>query len=137
MLAKSAARQGGQGTHHEIAAKTRQLIMQFPGGHVGADGNGFGHADRAGIEAFFHPHDLNGGFRVAGHNGPVDRGCAAPARQHRSVQIEATELRRIENGFRQQETISDDDRNICVQRGELFLLLGVLQAFGRKNRDCE
>ena len=79
---------------------------------LAADRRALGHQHRAGVEAFFHAHDHDAGFRIARHDRALDRRGAAPARQQRAMQIEAAELRRIEDRLRQQQSIGDDDRRI-------------------------
>ena len=45
-------------------------------------------ADRAGVEPLGQPHDRDAGLRVAGHDRPLDRRSAAPARQQRRMHVE-------------------------------------------------
>ena len=52
------------------------------------------------------------GLRIACHDRALDRRGAAPARQQRAVQIEAAQPRRIQDRFRQDQPVGDDDRRI-------------------------
>ena len=76
---------------------------------------------RAGVEAFLHAHEVDAGLGVAGHDRALHRRRAAPARQQRSVNVEAAEFRRGEHGRRQDETVGGDDRDVRGESAELGL----------------
>ena len=107
--------------------------MQFAGGHFRADGDALLERDRPGIEGFFHPHHRDAGFAVARHDGALDRRRAPPARQQRGVQVEAPLGRRVENGFRQDQAIGDDDRDVGLVAGKERRRFGCTQA--RRSED--
>ena len=70
--------------------------MQAGGGIRRFDREGAAQQDRSGIQAGFHLHDADAGFRIAGEQGALDRRCTAPARQQRSVDIDAAEAQPAE-----------------------------------------
>ena len=80
---------------HQVGAEARQAVVQFAGGGLRTDGDALHHADRAGIEPFLHLHHRDAGLGIAGHDGALDGGGAAPARQERGMQVEAAEFRQI------------------------------------------
>ena len=53
------------------------------------------------------------------------------------MQVEAAVHRRVEEGFRQDLAIGDDDADIDVKRGEAFGLAFVPEARGREHRQGE
>ena len=86
--------------NYEIVAAITELNENVSSASLGlsvAVNNG----DRPSIEALFHFHHRDAGLAIARHDGALDRRCAAPARQQRAVQIEATQRKQIENRFRQ------------------------------------
>ena len=90
----------------------------------GTDGRSRAQQDRAGIQARVHLHQADAGFGVAGQNGAVDRGRAAPARQQRGVDVDAAEPWGIKHGLRQDQAVSHDHGDIGIQAGKGRLLLG-------------
>jgi len=98
------------------------------------DGNLLRHQDRAGVEALLHAHDHHTGFRIARHDGALNRRGAPPARQERCVQIEAAEPRRSQDGLGQKHAIGHDDCGIHTKRRERRLFLRIFQRERRAHR---
>src|SRR5690554_387051 len=104
-----------QGFNNGTAAHVRQAVVQAAAGVVGVDrGAGF-QQHIAGIQAFVHLHDGDAGFRIAGGNGPLDRGGTAPARQQGGVDVQAAVGRDVQNGFRQDQAVSGYDHHVRFQ----------------------
>ncbi len=111
--------------------------MQFPRRHIWRDRDLFSHGNRACIKPHIHLHDHHAGLGVARHDRALNRRRSAPARQKRGMAIVATKTRCIENGLRQQQAISHNNRNIGFEAFENILLFRTLKAFGRENRNAE
>jgi hypothetical protein len=103
-----------------------QLVVQRAGGVEAVDAHLLGHQDRPLVEALAHPHHLDAGHRVAGHDRPLDRGRAAPAGQQAGVQVEAALAGRIQHRLHQDLAEGDDDGRVEVQGLEGCDLLGRL-----------
>ena len=70
-----------QRVEQEVGAEVDEPGAELTGGFVVADLRGRPCVDRAGVEALLDLHDADAGLVVAGENGALDRGGAAPARQ--------------------------------------------------------
>ena len=130
LFADLAAFQTPQGAHHQIGAKTGKLVGQFARA-LAPNGNALGHQDGAGIEPLIHMHHHHAGFDITGHDSALNGRGAAPARQQGTMQIEAAQPGRIQNGFGQQQAVSHHNSGIETQRSESGLFVG---AFQRKRR---
>ena len=71
--------------------------------------------DRAGVQTGIHFHDGHAGFSFAVGDGPLDRRGAAIFRQQRRVDVQAAERRQIQNGLRQNLSVSHDDDQVGRQ----------------------
>ena len=105
-------RERGERPRHQVGTELGQAIRELARRRVGSDGDPLGQGDRAGVEAGLHAHDHDPGLRVAGHDRPLDRGGAAPARQQRGVQVEAAVPGYGEEGARQDLTIGNDHDDV-------------------------
>ena len=126
LFADLAAFQATQGAHHQIGAKTGKLIGQFARAFA-PNGNALGHQDGTGIEPLIHMHHHHAGLGITRHHGALDGRGAAPARQQGAMQIEAAQPGRIQNGFGQQQAVSDHHRGIEAQRRKGGLFVGAFQ----------
>jgi hypothetical protein len=70
---------------------------------------------RSGIESLLHAHDRNAGDAVAGEDRALDRRRAAPARQQRGVNVEATQARNRERLRRQDQSIGRNDERVDIE----------------------
>ena len=78
---------------------------------------------RSRVESGVHLHDGDARLEVARLDRARDRRRAAPARQQRRVDVEATEARYLEHRRRQDEAVSDDHhqvRLVAAQAHERF-----------------
>ena len=77
-------------------------------------GNGYSFDQKhiARIQACIHLHDRDAAFRIAGFDRAMDRRGTAPARQKRSMNIQAAQAWRTQNPLRQDQTISGHDHHI-------------------------
>ena len=89
--------------------------MQFLRGDGIAQSVFLFHADGARIKPGLHAHNCNTCFRIACHDGALKGCCPAPARQKGGVEVEAAVFHAFQNGFWQQQPISDNDGGICFQ----------------------
>ena len=115
----------------QLGAERGEDRREVAGGVARADRRAKLARHRAGVEAFLHAHEVDAGLGVAGHDRALHRRRAAPARQQRSVNVEAAELRRGEHGRRQDEPIGGDDRDIRREAAELVLRFEGAQRRGR------
>jgi FlaG/FlaF family flagellin (archaellin) len=129
--------QAVEGRHDQPRAKIGQAVVHALGGVGGGNRRAFRQQHRAGIETFVHAHDGDAGLGVAGEDGAMDGGGAAPARQQRSMDVDAAEDRRIEEAFGQDMAVGDDDGGIEVERLEDLRLLFGLQGARRADRQTE
>ena len=90
---------------------------------------------RAGVEPGFHAHDADARPRVAGEDRARDRRCAAPARQQRSVDVEATEARHGEHLGRQQQAVGDDHHDVRREGGDRARGFSALQRRRLQHRE--
>ena len=81
--------------------------MQGPGGLVRPDVEARGGEDGPLVEPLRHAHDLDAGLSVAGHDGALDGGCAAPAGQEGGVQVEGAQARRLQHLAGQDLAVGD------------------------------
>ena len=110
--------------------------MQFAGGFLCADGRALHQQHGARIEALLHLHDGNAGLAIPCHDGALDGGRAAPARQQGRMNVEAAKAGCVEDGLRQDQPISGNDCRIQIKRPE-GLLRGVIpQLFRRAYLDA-
>ena len=75
-------------SHQELSAQALEPGGEGPVVVVGPDRLGFSETHGAGVEPLGDPHDRHAGLVVAGHDRPLDRGGAAPARQQRRVHVD-------------------------------------------------
>ena len=132
-----AALQRAHRAHHQVGPERRQRVMQIGRRHRIRDRQPLGHRDVAGIEADIHLHHHHAALGIARHDGAVDRGGAAPARQQRGMQIEAAELRGVENGLGQDHAIGDDHGGIGVVGAKFLQRFRRLQGRRRQYGDTE
>jgi hypothetical protein len=112
------------------AAPGGKRVVQLAGCHCRGRSGRDSAADRSRVEAFRDAHDGDAGFAVARHDGAVDGGGAAPARQQRGVEIKGAVRRGLEDGARQNQPIGHDHGSIGTKRREALLLLGALEPRG-------
>ena len=79
-----------------------QFVVQGLGVVVGENRAGMAADNGTGVESGIHLHDADAGFAIACFNSTLDGGGTAPARQQRSMDVEATVARDVEHGLRQQ-----------------------------------
>ena len=111
--------------------------MQFVGLHIGRNRDTLDHADWAGIEPGFHPHDRNTGFFVTSHDCTLNGCGTAPARQERGVNIDTPKRRNIEHGLRQDHAIGDDDDQIRRERRQSGTISFFTKIFRRTHIHAE
>ena len=111
-----------------------QLVVQFAGRHVRSDLDFAGQRHGAGIEALVHLHHHHAGLFVAGHDRPLDRRRAAPARQQRGMAVVAAKPRSVQNLLRQQQAVGDDDRDVGIERAKALPLGRLLEIDGCEDR---
>ena len=86
--------------------------MQAAGAVAGFDADGFGQQHLAGVQARVHLHDGHAGGGVACLNGAVNRCRSAPARQQRSMNVQAAESGQVEQPLRQHQAIGGDHEHV-------------------------
>ena len=120
----------GQRAHDHLAAKLGQPVVQRAGGVCAFDGEGFGEQHVAGVQAGIHLHDGDAGLRVARFNGAVNRRGAAPARQQRGVDIQATQPGRVKHPLRQDQPVGGHHHHVGICRfNGLARASGVFRVF--------
>ncbi len=111
----AAALDGGQRPGPQAGADVRHALGQAGGGVVGADVHDLGQQDGPLVQTLGHAHDLDAGLAVAGHDGALDRGGAAPARQQRAMQVETAQTRRLQHLGLEDLAVGDDAGGIEIQ----------------------
>ena len=104
---------------------------------------GFGFADRgfvrqqhiAGIQTLGHLHGGNTRLFVARDNRPLDRRGTAPARQQRTMHVDAAVRRNIEHRLGQQLAVGHHDDDLGCQRAQTRLLVLIFERIRLKDRD--
>ncbi|MNN17343.1 hypothetical protein D3C81_1305270 [compost metagenome] len=86
--------------------------MERAGGVQWADRHGFAGEHGARVEPFVHLHQRDAGLGVAGLDGAVDRGRAAPARQQRGVDVQAPIARQGQHLGRQDQAVGGHHHDI-------------------------
>ena len=71
----------GQGSDDQVGPGSGHPVVQGGGGFQRVDPEGGGGQHRALVQPLGHAHDLNACDLVAGHDRPLDRRGAPPARQ--------------------------------------------------------
>jgi hypothetical protein len=101
------------------------------------DRDALGHADRAGIEPFLHPHHHHGGFAVTRHDRALDGCSTTPAGQGGAVQVEAAKRHGFQHRHGEDQPISHYNRGIGFKGGKLGLRFSIAERFRRQNRNAE
>jgi hypothetical protein len=105
--------------------------MQGAPGLVAFDRCGDPMEDRSGVESGLHAHDADACLRITGEDGALDRRGAAPTRQQRGMDVDATEPGRFQDCARQSQTIGDHDHQVSPELAQLLDGLGiVLESLG-------
>jgi hypothetical protein len=99
-----------------------------------ADRGTRGEQYRAGVQPGVHLHDRDAGLGVAREDGALDRRGATPARQQRSVHVEAAEPRCRQNRLRQDQAVGRHHRGVEIKLREPSLLAVVAQRGRRSHR---
>jgi hypothetical protein len=103
-----------QGLHNAFGAQVGQLVMQAGTGFIFRQSQGLTPPHGAGVQAFFHLHDAYAALRVAGFDGALNRRGTAPARQQRSMDIQATQGRAVQRPRGKQQTIGHHHHGVCL-----------------------
>ena len=91
--------------------------MQGAARVAGLDGAGHLFDDRAAVQPGLHLHDGDAAFPVAGLDGPLYGGRAAPARQQRGMDIDAALAGRGEDFRGQQQAIGHHQQQVYIPQG--------------------
>ena len=95
----------------------------------------------AGVQTFRHLHGGNTRLFVARDDRPLDRSGAAPARQQRTVHVDAAVRRDIEYRLGQQLSVCHYDDNLGCQLAQTRLLVLIFEGIRLENRnimlECE
>ena len=108
-----------QRVHNEARTERGQLVVKRCRRIVRVDRDACGAQHGTRIESRIHLHERDTRLRIARFQRPMDRRGAAPARQQRSMDIDAAVARNVEHLLGQQQPISGDDHHIvrrCSQR---------------------
>jgi hypothetical protein len=111
--------------------------MQLACRYVRPDGDNLADRHRPRIEAFLHLHHHDAGLPITRHHRPLDRRRAAPARQQRTMQIEAAMFGRVEHWLGQQQAIGHHHRQLGSVTGKDDLLGLALERPRREHRNAE
>ena len=114
--------------HDQSGGERGKHVVQRTAGGLRSNGHCLRGQDGAGVETFVHSHDGDARLLIARHDRTLDRRGAPPARQQRSMGIDAAEPRRGKHGRRQDQAVGDRDREVRTQRRKRRLRLLALQA---------
>ncbi len=124
---------GGNGAGKTTTIKILMSLIFPSGGSAKTDGGGPGQQGRSGIQPLVHLHDGHAGLAVAGLDGALDGRRAAPARQQRGVDIDASEPGNGQHRRGQQQTIGHHHNQVRRQGGQLVHGPGVPKCDGLHN----
>ena len=114
--------------HDSLSAEYGQTIVQLPRRFARANRGECLQHHRSGVEPGLHLHDRDARFGVPRKDGAMNRRGAAPARQQRGVNIQATKaphfVRNVEHRLRQNQPVSSHHQHIGVKRCEFGPRLG-------------
>jgi hypothetical protein len=95
-----------------FGAERRQAIVQGSCCLARTDRHGTREEHRARVEPRFHLHDRHATLGIASGDRALNRRSAAPARQQGSVNVDATETRRLQDRLRKQQPVRGDDHDV-------------------------
>ena len=98
-----------------------QFVVQSLRGILRRDPANVTQQHGAGIQPFIHLHDGDTGLGIARQDRSLHWRRAAPARQQRSVDIEAAVTRYLQHRLRQNQPISRHHHHVGIQRGNFTL----------------
>ena len=127
---------GGQRLCEQHGPAVGQPLQQRPGGVVRANAFGQRPEDRAGVQAFFQQEGDGAGDVVAGHNGPLYGGSAAPGGKEGEMQVDPAMRGNIQGGARNQSAIGHDGGHVRLGCGDLRRH-GVVNAGGVDDVDAQ
>jgi hypothetical protein len=107
--------------------------VHVTGGIVHADAVAALQQHRTGVQPFFELHDAHTGFRVSGEDGAMDGSGAAPARQQRPVDVEATQSWQRKHHRGQDEAIGHHHEQLRSPFGQRGAPFGGLERGGLRN----
>ena len=118
-----------------------QAVKKFACGLLLTDLGLIGEQHIAGVQTLRHLHGGNACHFIARDDRPLDRSGAAPARQQRTVHVDAAVRRDIEHRLGQQLAVCHYDDNLGCQLAQTRLLVLIFEGIRLKNRnimlECE
>ena len=118
-----------------------QTVKKFACGLLLTDLGLIGEQHIAGVQTFRHLHGGNACHFIARDDRPLDRSGAAPARQQRTVHVDAAVRRDIEYRLGQQLAVCHYDDNLGCQLAQTRLLVLIFEGIRLENRnimlECE
>jgi hypothetical protein len=115
-------------------AELGQRIVQVAGRFLAADGPAALQQHRPGVESLVELHDADTGHGVAGQQRALNRRRAAPARQQRTMDVEAAEPRQRQRRGGQDQSIRHDHHQVRRPFEQRAAPLGRAQAGGLRER---
>ncbi len=117
----------GQRLEQQFRAEHGQLVVQRAGRVLPRDRERILKQHRPGIEALVHLHDGDAGFDISREQRALDRRGATPAREQRSVHVDATARRQREQRGRQHQPISGHHQRFRTGRCDGALRIWILE----------
>ncbi len=136
---RAAARSGSPvppAPRHQPCAKSGQGVVQGLRRGLWRDRQPAHLAHGSGVEALRHAHDGDARPGVAGHDGALDGCRAAPARQERGMDIEASSRGASRNGLGQEQAIGHTTAASAASAAKRRCSLGRPEGHGRANLDA-
>ena len=115
--AKGACRSGLKRLDDQLATQDGQRLNQRVSGVMRADGHARTQQHVAGVQARVHLHNGHASLRVARLDGAVNRGRTTPARQQRSMDVQAAHARRGKRPQWQYQPISGHHHRVSACLG--------------------
>ena len=126
-----------EGGHEQAGTALGQPLQQRAGGVAGAHPLGHQPVRRPGVQLADDPEGRRAGHLVAGPQGVLDGGGAAPGGQHGEVQVHPAVGRDVERGLREQGAVRDHRAAVRCQRSQRLLELRVARVVGLEDGDAE
>jgi hypothetical protein len=98
-----------------VGPQFSQSVMQTTPGFVFTNLNPDPVYDRPGIQTLIHLHDADPGFMVTGFYCPLNGGRPTPTREQGSMDVPATKFGQLQDFFRQDQPIGDNDHQVRSQ----------------------
>ena len=104
---------------HQVARETGQALEQLSARLRRTDLHHLTQQHGAGVHADVHLHQAHTRLPIAAHDGPLNGSRTTPAREQRTMHVEAAQARCFEHVLRQDLSVGDHQREVQVELTQL------------------